>query len=135
MELHKMHSPRNRFSQEEKTKAVKMYLSGQHTKMEKTTMFGVSYAALDYWIRRFGPDYVEIENELLPLELEFTLMELPDSENLLRRIKDLENKLELANLKAELLDTMIDIAEEELHIPIRKKYGPQPSKGKHKSKK
>ena len=63
------------------------------------------------------------------------MMELPDSENLLRRIKDLENKLELANLKAELLDTMIDIAEEELHIPIRKKYGPQPSKGKHKSKK
>ena len=102
MELHKMHSPRTRFSKEEKTKAVKMYLSGQHTKMEITTMFGVSYAALDYWIRRLGPDYVEIENELLPLELEFTMMELPDSENLLRRIKDLENKQVITHLTSML---------------------------------
>ena len=40
-----------------------------------------------------------------------------------KRISMLEKALFDAQLKAEVLDIMIDVAEQELHIDIRKKYG------------
>jgi len=38
-------------------------------------------------------------------------------------IKALKVELEEARFKSMVLDTLIDVAEEELHISIRKKYG------------
>ncbi len=43
-------------------------------------------------------------------------------------IKELQEALRLAELKNELLETMIDIAEEKFEVPIRKKSGAKPSK-------
>ncbi|MEX2396857.1 MAG: hypothetical protein WD491_07525, partial [Balneolales bacterium] len=42
-------------------------------------------------------------------------------EQLQKQIKELEKQLEMARLKAEGYEIMIDIAENELNIPIRKK--------------
>jgi hypothetical protein len=39
-----------------------------------------------------------------------------------RRVKELEKQLENAQLKAEGYELMIEIAEKELKIPIRKKF-------------
>ncbi len=58
-------------------------------------------------------------------ELEFRIREL-ESE-LRKKDKALSAKskeLERSQLKSELLDTMIDIAEEQFRIKIRKRFGP-----------
>ena len=44
-----------------------------------------------------------------------------DPKDLQKRIKELERQLENAQLKAEGYELMIEIAEKELKIPIRKK--------------
>jgi transposase-like protein len=50
------------------------------------------------------------------------------SEDLLKRISVLEKQLEWEKLRADSLDIMINVAEEKLNIPIRKKSGSQQSK-------
>ena len=42
-----------------------------------------------------------------------------------KRLKELEKQLEHAQMKNIALETMIDIAEEQLRISIRKKSGPK----------
>lgn len=51
--------------------------------------------------------------------------ERSDNTKLDQRIKELEKKLELAQLKNVALDTMIDIAEKDYKLSIRKKSGPK----------
>lgn len=45
-----------------------------------------------------------------------------------KRISELESQLKDAEMKAILFSTMVDIAEKEFNIPIRKKYNTKPSK-------
>jgi predicted nucleic acid-binding Zn-ribbon protein len=42
-------------------------------------------------------------------------------------IKALKDELENARMKNVVLETMVDVAEKELEIPIRKKYGAKQS--------
>lgn len=42
-----------------------------------------------------------------------------------KRLKEMERQLEDAQMKNIALETMIDLAEEQLRIPIRKKSGPK----------
>lgn len=51
--------------------------------------------------------------------------ERSDNSKLDQRIKELEEKLELAQLKNVALNTMIDIAEKDYKLSIRKKSGPK----------
>ncbi len=51
--------------------------------------------------------------------------ELTEIKKLQERIKQLEEELEKAQIKNVLTETMIDIAEEQLKIDIRKKRGPK----------
>ena len=46
-----------------------------------------------------------------------------------RRIKELERQLEDERLRSLGFSTIIDVAEEELGVPIRKKYGSKQSRG------
>jgi hypothetical protein len=49
-------------------------------------------------------------------------------EALKKRAKELEKALQYANLKIDGLETLIDVAEKELRIKIRKKPGSKQSK-------
>jgi cell division septum initiation protein DivIVA len=51
-----------------------------------------------------------------------------DKEALIKRIKELERKLEDEQIRSEGLSKMIDIAEEQLKITIRKKSSTKQSK-------
>jgi len=51
--------------------------------------------------------------------------ERSDNKELEKRIKQLEKELELAQMKAVALNTMIDIAEKDYKLEIRKKSGPK----------
>jgi len=54
-----------------------------------------------------------------------TTKEKADNEQLAKRVKELEKKLELAGMKIVALNTMIDIAEQDYKLEIRKKSGPK----------
>jgi transposase len=54
-----------------------------------------------------------------------TPKERADNDNLEKRVKELEKQLELARMKIVALDTMIDIAEQDYKLEIRKKSGPK----------
>jgi Transposase. len=49
------------------------------------------------------------------------------TQELQQKIADLEKQLEWQKLRADALDTMIDVAEKQLNVPIRKKPGTQQS--------
>ena len=70
------------------------------------------------WCNRYAPD--------LPVSLPvMTEKERAKLEALHKRIKQLEKQLEDAQMKNIALDTMIDLAEENLKVVIRKKSGPK----------
>jgi len=54
-----------------------------------------------------------------------TTKERSDNEKLEMRVKELEKQLNLAGMKIVALNTMIDIAEQDYKLEIRKKSGPK----------
>ncbi len=49
-----------------------------------------------------------------------------DNLRLRKRVEELENRLREAEMKAIAYSTMVDIAEQQLGVPIRKKYNTKP---------
>lgn len=114
---------------------IKEYLSGNSSKREiwkKYTGQSVEHGKILDWMRKLGYSD-KIGNPVKrPLTSGFTKEEqsvLATNENpqdprdLEKRIKELERQLENAQLKAEGYELMLEIAEKELKIPIRKKSG------------
>jgi len=128
-----------RFSEKEKHFIINEYLVGIHNKQyywEKYTGYPEEHGQLTRWMRHLGytidkkpkirPVFEEIQ-----LSLEMTKQEKQDVnfEKLQqeKRIEELEKQLKEANMKAISFSTMIDIAEKELNISIRKKFNTKPS--------
>lgn len=118
------------FSWAERETIVKDYLRGGYTKSEiwkKHTGLDEEHGQLLSWMRKLG--YVADKDRKRVLTLQpqsfYTLAEKTDksTQELEKRIKLLEDQLENALLKAEGYKLMIEIAEEKLKIPIRKKSG------------
>lgn len=87
--------------------------------------YGVSSSTVDRWIqqhrgRGFTP-WVSREIIVLPEMVQQIRDDLPEEVNELRR------QLEQERLRVKLLTAIIEVAEEELKIPIRKKPGTKPS--------
>lgn len=120
-------------SWEEREAIIKEYLSGNYTKVEiwkKYTGQDEEHGQILRWMRTLGYVSNENSNERKKkfLHLRIQPPEILDTENsnqdpveLQKRIKELEKQLETAQLKAEGYELMIEIAEKELKIPIRKK--------------
>jgi hypothetical protein len=117
----------------EREEMIKEYLTGNYSKVEiwkKYTGQSVEHGKMLHWMRMLG--YSEkIENPIKRhLSSGFIRQEQPilatkdnpqNPIDLQKRIKELERQLENAELKAEGYELMIEIAEKELKIPIRKK--------------
>ena len=78
------------------------------------------HALIHHWRKRYPP-VVELN---LPV---MTDKEKQELDALQKRVKLLEKQLEDAQMKAIALDTLIDVAEENLKIAIRKKAGTRSS--------
>jgi len=76
-------------------------------------------ALLRKWIKQYSSDILLT----LPVMTEKERQKLDAAH---KRLKQLEKQLEDAQMKNIALETMIDIAEEQLKIVIRKKSGPKP---------
>ena len=87
--------------------------------------YGLNRNTLAHFIREYSVrnlDY-ELSNQLL-----CSMTGDQQSNALEKKIKELTKALELARLKIDGLETMIKVAEEDLHIKIRKKPGTKQSK-------
>lgn len=90
------------------------------------------------WLRKYGNfDWENQTPSNMPKTQEQKLLELEQKVKLLEKQKAfLEHQIDRADRKAVLFDMMIDLAEKELNIPIRKKCSPEQSiKAEEKDKK
>ena len=104
------------FSNEEKESIVAEYLLGNHTYRQLGKKHNVDFRIIHSWVMKFkGKSKSPSPKVHLPL---------PQS-GLKKSIEvlQLEEALRKEKLRNELLNTMIDIAETELKISIRKKSG------------
>lgn len=111
-----------------KLKVVEEVESGLLNITQAANKYGIqAKSTVRDWLRKHGGLDWEHKSHL-PLEKtpEQKLLELEAKVRLLEKQKaSLEKKLEYTDKKAIIFDMMIDIAEDELKIPIRKKSLPQ----------
>jgi transposase len=83
-----------------------------------------SHSTVTTWLRKYGNfDWFNKSTQKMPKSKDQKLLELEQKVLLLeKQKKELEKKVEQADKKAIFFDMMIDIAEKEFKIPIRKKY-------------
>ena len=114
----------NRFTDELKLRVVQEYLSTDVSGKELMQKYSIKgHNCINNWIRKFGletPSDQEIElQSAMAKQKEKT----PYEQELESRVSKLEQQLEKEQLRTLALDTLIDIAERDLKIPIRKKSG------------
>lgn len=90
--------------------------SGRITISRAMEEFDLTYGTV-YWIIK---TYRAEVNLTLPVMTQAEKIKL---EKLQKRIKELEHQLEDAQIKNITLETLVDVAEKEFKIPIRKKSG------------
>lgn len=91
---------------------------GIMTRREATNLFKIKNGrtVLSAWVKRYTDPYE------LPL-VDMTPEEKAAKQADAKRIRDLEKKLEQSTMHIKALNTLIDVAEEQLNIHIRKKSG------------
>ncbi len=110
-----------------KQKIINEYLLGKVGYRVLSKKYGVSRSAINRWIMDFQGRPRSKSRELKTVHL--PLMNQTDTnEKLPREIAALQKELAKERLRNKLLTAIIDVAEEELKIPIRKKYGTRPLK-------
>ena len=118
------------FSNHEKKIIIEDYLSGEDTKQSvyrRYTGYSLEHGKITKWMRKFGIEDKFVKNtnfEVMPTQKKDKAQSSEDFETLKlkKRIAELEKQLQTAEMKAIAFSTMVDIAEKEFNIPIRKKH-------------
>lgn len=113
-----------RYSDEFKHQVLNEYLTTGASQQELMCKYHFGGCGnISRWMSKFGltmPDQEQIIiHSVMAKEVEKSVKE----KELEARINQLEKELEYEKLRVRALDTMINIAERELNIPIRKKSG------------
>ena len=116
----------NRYTDDFKLKVVQEYLETSISRKDLMDKYQIrGHNCINNWIRKFGlskPDQSQI-NILATMEKE---SKKTDQERSLEiKVNQLEKELNHEKLRTQALNTMIDIAERDLNIEIRKKSGPK----------
>jgi polyhydroxyalkanoate synthesis regulator phasin len=109
-------------SKSKKRWIVREIESGRMTIGEAKELVSSFSKAPDALIRKWQKQYSSDLQLTLPVMTEKEKQKLEAAH---KRLKELEKQLEDAQMKNIALETMIDIAEEQLKISIRKKSGPK----------
>lgn len=117
------------FNEPFKRKVCDEYLRTGVPKSHLLAKYNIKYrSAIQTWLKQLG--YVDIHQKVPYLDIKTQLdlaskktnKRTPSSDQTLeQRVKELERLLEDEQLRSEAYKRMIDIAEKELNIPIRKK--------------
>ena len=118
-----------RFSVDFKKKLVQEFESGKFTVKELSELHGICNTVLYRWIDKFGT---------FPQD-EFRVIEMSESSDqkvkaLKQKIKELEQIVGQKQITIDYLNTMMEVAKDELNIDIKKNYGTAQSKGSGKKK-
>ena len=130
-----------RFTDSERHQIIHDLISSGSTKQEiweKHTGYKEEHGQLINWMRELGyvvegrvrrPNFVKNNTVMANKEpLEALPGDSFENLQLKKRVSELENQLKDAEMKAIAFSTMIDIAEKEFNIPIRKKANTKPLK-------
>ena len=121
-----------------KLQVVQEIERGELSQSQAKKKYGIqSGSTVREWLRKFGSfDRAYDLNQRKMKSPEQKILELEQQLKLLeRKNKSLERQLEQTDKKAVFFDMMIDIAEDEFKIPIRKKFLPGQSTSSSKGKK
>lgn len=110
------------YSESFKRQVVQEVLEGKYSKEEARRIYSIkSNCAVLYWIREFSGQ----RNYRQPSEFEVKSNKEKErtEQDKSRRMEELEAELSREKQRAELWKKMVEIAEEDLGIEIRKKFG------------
>lgn len=117
--------PYQRYEESYKLKVVKFYFD--HGEDRKATLdeFGIDHSNLRDWLRRYlEKKKVVTLLDQIEKDMAKSYRELPkDASAAQAEYERIQRELELEKLKTAALNTMIDLAESDFKIPIRKKSG------------
>jgi len=119
-----------KYADDFKRRLVAEYESGGYSVYELERLYGVTNRTIYNWIYKYSTfnkkGYRVVEHK------QSSGKKVKDLEN---RIKELESVIGRKQIKIDLLETMIDVAKDELDIDIKKKYSTlQSSDSEKKSK-
>lgn len=101
---------------EEKMVIISEYLAGDTSYRILGAKYGVPFRTIQHWVMRHLRANKK-QKIIRPIE------EMKEQAPLPTDIKELQAELRKSRLLNEVLNQVINIAEEELGVPIRKKYG------------
>lgn len=102
---------------QEQESIVAEYLLGNTTYRKLEAKHGVNFRIIHYWVTRFQGKPLKKAKPKIKSNDDLPKEELPTD------VKQLQEELRKAKLHNKLLNAMIDIAEDQLKIDIRKKSG------------
>jgi transposase-like protein len=114
----------NHFTDEFKSQVIQEYLTTEITYeglKKKHSIKGNS--CIPNWKRKFGTSQITEEQINLQRTMSKEEEKTPRERKLEAKVKELEKALEQERLRTLALDTMINVAERDLKISIRKKSG------------
>ena len=96
-----------------KLNVVKEYIDGDQSISQIARQFGVGIAAVKFWLKKYSTDLAEKED----------IKNVSMTEEEQSAFDALQKKLDYEKMKNFALETMIDLAKEELGVDIRKNSG------------
>jgi transposase-like protein len=112
---------------DKKQEIIDAYLLGKVGYRILSKKYGVSRSTINRWVMDFQGR--ERSRSRVFKTVHLPLMKQQDTqEGLPSEVATLQQELAKERLRNKLLTAIIDIAEQELKVPIRKKYGTKPSK-------
>src|ERR1035437_2837838 len=108
-------------TQNEKEGIITEYLTSEISYRDLGEKHGVDFRTLHQWVQNYQGKMRNRKNDTKAKSLPESQEQLPTD------IKKLQEDLRKARLLNEVLTEVINIAEEELNLPIRKKYGTRQS--------
>ena len=108
---------RNLITVQEQEAIIAEYLLGETSYRKLAASHGVDHTTIRYWVLKLQGIEVKKAKSKAVKDQDIPQEELPTD------VKQLQEELRKARLHNKLLNTMIDIAEEQLKIEIRKKSG------------
>lgn len=114
----------NHFTDEFKFMVIQEYLNSDISLAELKNKHSIrGNGCVSDWMRKFGTSEVTVEQINLQRTMSKEEEKTPRERKLEAKVKELEKALEHERLRTLALDTMINIAERDLKISIRKKSG------------
>ena len=120
------------YSESFKWEVVQSVLEGRMTKEQARVAYDVKgNCSILYWMRKFSGNADYRTDHTFGVHKD-EMSKSKEQVELQSKVKELEESLRLANLRADLWHKMIEVAERDLNLDIKKKYGAQPSKRSEK---